>query len=159
MTAPGCGPHAGLGAELRAVAVLVLDRLGPALDGLGREGTGRDGSDRDGSGREGSGRDAGASGEAPPEGSSPCSVCPVCAVVALLRGERPELAVRLADHAAGLLDVLRTALNEGAGAPAPAGRPTGPPTASPSSAPESPARRVQRIPVVREPARAGGGRC
>lgn len=131
MTAPGCGPHAGLGAELRAVAVLVLDRLGPALDGLAR--------------------DAGESGEAPTAGPSTCSVCPVCAVVALLRGERPELAVRLADHAAGLLDVLRTALHEGAGAPAP--------PSPPSRAPEPPARRVQRIPVVREPARAGGGRC
>ncbi|QJY51039.1 hypothetical protein HOP40_30540 [Pseudonocardia broussonetiae] len=122
-----------MGAELRAVAVLLLDRLGPALDGLAR--------------------DAGASGEAPANGPSTCSVCPVCAVVALLRGERPELAVRLADHAAGLLDVLRTALHEGAGAPPPAARP------SPSPSPEQPARRVQRIPVVREPARAGGGRC
>lgn len=131
MTAPGCGPHAGLGAELRAVAVLLLDRLGPALDGLGR--------------------DAGASGEAPADGPSSCSVCPVCAVVSLLRGERPELAVRLADHAAGLLDVLRTALHEGTGAPAP--------PSPPSRAPEAPARRVQRIPVVREAARAGGGRC
>lgn len=138
MTAPGCGPHAGLGAELRAVAVLVLDRLGPALDGLGREATGRE---------------AAAEGEIAPDGSSPCSVCPVCAVVALLRGERPELAVRLADHAAGLLEVLRTALHEGAGAPAPAAPPTAPP------AREQPARRVQRIPVVREAARAGGGRC
>jgi hypothetical protein len=39
-----------------------------------------------------------------------CGWCPVCAGMALLRGERPELAVRAAEHAAGLLAVLRSAL-------------------------------------------------
>lgn len=121
MTAPGCGTHAGLGAELRAVAVLLLDRLGPVLDRATAEGARTDG---------------------PPA----CSVCPVCAVVALLRGERPELAVRLAEHAAGLLEVLQTALHEGNGTP-----PPGPSAAPPT--PAGPARRVQHIPVVREAAR------
>ncbi|GAA2553743.1 hypothetical protein [Pseudonocardia hydrocarbonoxydans] len=120
MSAPGCGTHAGLGAELRAVAVLLLDRLGPVLDRARTEGARADG---------------------PPA----CSVCPVCAAVALLRGERPELAVRLAEHAAGLLEVLQTALHEGAGTPPPASAPTPPPA--------GPARRVQHIPVVREAAR------
>ncbi len=39
-----------------------------------------------------------------------CGWCPVCAGVAVLRGERPELAVRAAEHAAGLVAVLRSAL-------------------------------------------------
>lgn len=108
----GCGTHAGLGAELRAVAVLLLDRLGPVLEGA--------------------------------QQSSTCSVCPVCAAVALFRGERPELAVRLAEHASGFLDALQTALREGNGMPAPGGDAPQPPPA--------PTRRVQHIPVVREAA-------
>ncbi|HEY3611400.1 MAG TPA: hypothetical protein VGL06_28160 [Pseudonocardiaceae bacterium] len=39
-----------------------------------------------------------------------CGWCPVCAGMAVLRGERPELAVRAAEHAAGLVAVLRSAL-------------------------------------------------
>jgi hypothetical protein len=88
MTDPGCGTHAGLGTELRAVAVLALDRLGPVLERVRTEpGT--------------------------LQSAEVCAVCPICAVVALLRGERPELAVRLAEHAAGLLAVLQAALHEG----------------------------------------------
>lgn len=94
MTAPGCGTHAGLGTELRAVAVLLLERIGPVLDRARAEG-----------------------GAAP--SSSTCSVCPVCAVVALLRGERPELAVRLAEHAAGVLEVLQSTMDAPAGPQAP----------------------------------------
>lgn len=100
MTAPGCGTHAGLGTELRAVAVLLLDRIGPVLERARAEGT--------------------------PTSATPCAVCPVCAVVALLRGERPELAVRLAEHAAGFLDALQSALDvpadPGPPPPAPARR-------------------------------------
>lgn len=39
-----------------------------------------------------------------------CGWCPLCAGIAMVRGERPELAVKAAEHAAGLLAVLRTAL-------------------------------------------------
>jgi hypothetical protein len=92
MTNPGCGPHAGLGAELRAVAVLVLDRLGPVLE-RAREGG--------------------------PGTPSSCSGCPFCALLALLRGERPELAGRLAEHAAALLAALQAALHEEEAAPPP----------------------------------------
>lgn len=111
MTAQGCGTHAGLGTELRAVAVLLLDRIGPVLDR------------------------ARADGAAP--STTTCAVCPVCAVVALLRGERPELAVRLAEHAAGFLDVLQSAMDV------------------PADPPHHPAtgRRVQRIHVERPAAR------
>lgn len=41
-----------------------------------------------------------------------CGWCPLCAGVAVLRGERPELAAKAAEHAAGLLAVLRAALAE-----------------------------------------------
>ncbi|MHA6783908.1 hypothetical protein ACVGOW_23385 [Pseudonocardia saturnea] len=105
MTAPGCGTHAGLGAELRAVAVLLLDRIGPVLDR------------------------ARADGAAAAPSTSTCAVCPVCAVVALLRGERPELAVRLAEHAAGFLDVLQSAMDAAADPPPPPSAPPHPASA------------------------------
>jgi hypothetical protein len=70
-----------------------------------------------------------------------CAVCPVCAVLAALRGERTELSIRLAEHASGLLAVLRAALEEG--------DPTGPPTSTPPSPPRPSGRPVQHIPVVR----------
>jgi hypothetical protein len=112
MTGPtpedGCGTHSPLGAELRALAVLLLERLAPALE---RARTG-----------------AAQSGAA-------CASCPVCAALALVRGERPELAARLAEHASALLDALAAALEEPA-APAPGAAP-------------APTRRVQRIPVER----------
>lgn len=41
-----------------------------------------------------------------------CNWCPVCASMALMRGQRPELAVRAAEHAAGLLAVFRAAMQE-----------------------------------------------
>ncbi len=52
-----------------------------------------------------------------------CGWCPLCAGLAVLRGDRPELAVRAAEHAAGLLAVLRSALAEPATAPPPDGQP------------------------------------
>lgn len=113
-TAGGCDGHGGLAGELRALAVTVLDRIEPALDRMRRE--------------------------EPECAGATCAVCPFCAVLAAVRGERPELAVRLADQAVGLVEVLRTALIEGAGAP----------TAGEPAAPDPPAGpRVQRIPVER----------
>jgi hypothetical protein len=106
----GCAGHAGLSGELRAVVLLALDRLAPALERVGTE---------------------------PASGPSSCASCPVCALLAALRGERPELAVRLAEHAAGLVAALRVALEEEV-------------VASPA-----PARPVQRIHVER----AGARRC
>jgi hypothetical protein len=108
----GCGGHEGIGEDLRTLALAALDRIDPVLDRLRAE----------------------PATEAP----ETCASCPVCAVIAALRGERPELAVRLAEHGAGLVAVLRTALQEGAAAPA-ATDLTDPP----------PARRVQRIRVDR----------
>jgi hypothetical protein len=114
--ADGCGGHEGIGEDLRVLAMAALDRIDPVLDRL---------------------RTAG--GEPVSDASDTCASCPICAVIAALRGERPELAVRLAEHAAGLVAVLRTALEEGAPAPAAA-----------DAAERPPARRVQRIRVERQ---------
>ncbi|MCE0764496.1 hypothetical protein LWC35_16495 [Pseudonocardia kujensis] len=80
-----CTHSEGLTRELRALAVAALDRLGPLVDAA-RTG----------------------------EGATPssCASCPVCALLAVLRGERPELAVRLSEHAAGLLTMLRALVEE-----------------------------------------------
>ncbi|WP_214368528.1 hypothetical protein [Pseudonocardia sp. H11422] len=129
---PGCGQHgahAGLAGELRAFAITALDRLQPALERIRADAAG-------------SGDTSGSAESAPAPAS--CTICPICALVAAVRGERPELATRLAEQAADLLAVLRSALDEGVGAP-------GPVSAEPgaSSAPTGPARPVQRIPVHR----------
>ena len=113
--ADGCGGHEGIGEDLRVLALAALERLDPVLDRLRAEPEGDD----------------------PPE---TCASCPICAVIAALRGERPELAVRLAEHATGLVAVLRAALETGGPAPAP-------PAADVTERP--PARRVQRIRVER----------
>ncbi len=90
----GCG---GLPADLRAVVLLALERITPLLERLSTE---------------------------PATGAASCVNCPVCAVLAALRGERPELAVRLAEHASGLVTVLRAVVEEGPTAPTEAPRPT-----------------------------------
>jgi hypothetical protein len=65
-----------------------------------------------------------------------CDWCPVCAVAAVIRGERSEMAAKAAEHAAGLLAVLRMALQQQRPAQAPADEPQAPP-------------RVQKITVRR----------
>lgn len=120
MTAPtdSCDGHAGLGAELRALALSALDRLEPAIERVRTEPAART--------------------------AESCAGCPLCALVAALRGEHPELAGRLAGHASGLVTVLRAALEEGT--PGSGGSP------APDPEPTAPARHVQHIPIVREPA-------
>jgi hypothetical protein len=105
--------RAELAVELRGLALLALDRLEPLLAGAPA------GSDR------------------PDAGSTPC---PVCAALAVLRGEHPELAERVA----GLVAVLREALDDSV-------------DVSPPPRPQAP--RVQRIPVERVPAGRDGARC
>ena len=113
MIAPeGCGGHEGIGEDLRVLALTALARIDPVLERLRTEPV--------------------------TEAPETCASCPVCALIAALRGERPELAVRLAEHAAGLVAVLRAALEEGGAAPGPTDG-TEPPAA----------RRVQRIRVER----------
>lgn len=90
------------------------------------------------------------SGSAPPQKEDParhdpgeqpnCTTCPVCAVLTMLRGGRSELAVRLADQVAGLLAVLRAALEEGAAPRRPTAADDSPPAGHPaaSEGPPSP---------------------
>ncbi|HWC83646.1 MAG TPA: hypothetical protein VG756_27125 [Pseudonocardiaceae bacterium] len=88
------GPDAVPGARLAEEARLLLDALAeraqPWLNRLA----------------------AGETGEGAAHTPATCGWCPVCAGMAVVRGERPELAVRAAEHAAGLLSVLRAALAE-----------------------------------------------
>ncbi|RJQ69614.1 hypothetical protein D5S17_30985 [Pseudonocardiaceae bacterium YIM PH 21723] len=80
-----------------------------------------------------------ASGEHSP---ATCGWCPLCAVLAVLRGERPELAVKLAEQASGLLTTLRLLVDQQtSGGPAPQQRTEGAP-AQPTT--------VERIKVDRE---------
>ncbi len=46
----------------------------------------------------------------PRQSAGPCTWCPVCALVAALRGEQPELTAHLAEQASALLVVLRLLL-------------------------------------------------
>jgi len=91
----GCPGHANLAEELRSYAEGALDLLEPWVDRI---------------------RDQPA--DEAVAGPTACAACPVCAVITVLRGGHSELAARLAEHTAGLLAVLRAALEEGIGAPA-----------------------------------------
>ncbi|ASR35388.1 hypothetical protein BAY61_10700 [Prauserella marina] len=82
-----------LAEEIRLLIDMVVERAGPWLDGLLASGHGS------GTGAE--------HGPARPRG---CDWCPLCAVVAIARGERPELAARLAEQAAQLVALLRAVL-------------------------------------------------
>ncbi|MPZ67080.1 MAG: hypothetical protein GEU83_16765 [Pseudonocardiaceae bacterium] len=93
MSTQGCDAHGDIPTELRALAELLAEALEPWAQRL------RDAADE----REGQ------PGTAVPR---TCTWCPVCAVVGLLRDQRPELAARLAEHGVGLLTALRELLAE-----------------------------------------------
>lgn len=86
-----CHGHGSLADELREYADGALDALEPLVERI---------------------RELPARPDPEPES---CASCPVCALITVLRGGRSELAVRLADQFAELLDALRTALEEGVG--------------------------------------------
>jgi hypothetical protein len=120
-------PGARLAEELRLLLDALAERAQPMLNRMAAESTGPD-------------------GEHTP---ATCGWCPVCAGMAVLRGERPELAVRAAEHAAGLLAVLRAALADRTPAP--------PTSASKDASSEQPAgERVQHITVRRRDGEEGG---
>lgn len=116
-SSPGCATHTGASAELRALARTALDRIEPVLDQLRVE-------------------------PPTPMAAETCAACPLCALMAALRGERPELVQRLAEQLGGLVTVLRAALDE---IPPPT------PERTSSGSPKT----VQRIPVERPDAGAG----
>lgn len=97
-----CDAHGAASTELRALAELLAEALEPWAQRLRDTAEDRDGLRGD-----------------------TCTWCPVCAVVGLLRGERPELAARLAEHGVGLLTALRELLAAQEGGAEPAARPDG----------------------------------
>ena len=101
--AGGTGDRAErLAADARASAEALLDWLGPRLDDAGH--------DRAPFGSSGAGRRGTSASDRPRQSAGPCSWCPVCALVAALRGEQPELTARLAEQAAGLVVLVRLLL-------------------------------------------------
>jgi hypothetical protein len=80
--------------ELRAVGLLVLDRLDPLV-----------------------GRLTDVAAAAPAADTGRCTACPVCAALADLGGDREEALAHAAQHAAGLLAALRAVLDPGSPAP------------------------------------------
>lgn len=89
-----CGAHPRISAELRALAELFAGRLQPWLERMARDG-----------GPGVPGKDPG-----PEQGDSSCAWCPLCALLAAVRGDRPDVVARLADHAAGLATAMRDLL-------------------------------------------------
>ncbi|WP_084470333.1 hypothetical protein [Amycolatopsis benzoatilytica] len=85
------------------------------------------------------------------DSTSGCGWCPLCAIVAVVRGERPEFVARVLDQAAQLVALLRAVLadrwepDEGVHMPGfrPAARP---PASEPAAAAPAPSR-VQHIAV------------
>lgn len=138
MSGQGCDAHAAVSGEVRALAELLAEALEPWAQRL-RDSAG----DRD--------------GQPGPAMPSTCTWCPVCAVVGLLRGQRPELAARLAEHGVGLLTALRELLAAHA---AQAGN--GEPTAGGTGSGDDRRPGAQHVPVrraggVRERDDGGGG--
>lgn len=113
-----------LAEEIRLLVDMVVDRAVPWLDSLVDAGHGHGHGVRTDNAPGGPSRpDAGDSaepgpGEHDPAGPDPAARaedtgpewCPLCAIVALWRGERTEVAVRVLDHAAQLLSLLRAVL-------------------------------------------------
>ncbi|MGW4488097.1 hypothetical protein ACWEOE_30150 [Amycolatopsis sp. NPDC004368] len=114
-----------LAEEIRLLVELVVERAAPWLEGLVASGHGPAEAHE-------------AAGAPDASEGSGCGWCPLCAIVAVVRGERPEFAARLLEQAAQLVALLRAVLadrwepDEGVHmpgfrpAPRPAAGPTGP---------------------------------
>ncbi|MDT8914229.1 hypothetical protein [Amycolatopsis sp. PS_44_ISF1] len=72
---------------------MLVERAAPWLEGVVSAGHGGDESH-----------------EAAAGGGSPCGWCPLCAIVAVVRGERPEFAARVLEQLAQLVALLRAVL-------------------------------------------------
>ncbi|GAB3572186.1 hypothetical protein GCM10027445_28940 [Amycolatopsis endophytica] len=113
---------ARLAEEIRLLVEMVVERAAPWLDGVVAAGHGPD--------------------DEKPESGADCGWCPVCAVVAVARGEKPEFVARVLEQAAQVIALLRAVLadrwepQEGVHMPG-----FQPPRPQPDSG------RVQRIPV------------
>ncbi|MGV9364376.1 hypothetical protein [Amycolatopsis sp. NPDC003731] len=99
------GPR--LAEEIRLLAEMVAEKAAPWLEGVLAAGHGSF-PGGPGGGAPGPG-DHATPDEAKPAGSA-CGWCPLCAIVAVVRGERPELVARLAEQLAQLVALLRAVL-------------------------------------------------
>ncbi len=113
---------ARLADEIRLLVDLIVERAAPWLDSLVEEGHGTDAGQDHTGGNDPGGNDTGGTGAAER------GWCPLCAVLAICRGERVDVAARLVDQLTQLLALLRAVLadrwhpHEGVhvpGAPAP----------------------------------------
>lgn len=77
--------------------------------------------------------------------AAPCTACPVCRFVAILRGERPEVTARLVDGALGVVRALRAMLPDADGTTE-AQQPDDAPTRADGDVPPPPPR-LQRIEI------------
>ncbi|GAA3819274.1 MULTISPECIES: hypothetical protein [Amycolatopsis] len=113
---------ASLAEEIRLLVEMVVERAAPWLDGVVAAGHGT---------------------AEKPDGDSDCGWCPLCAVVAVVRGEKPEFVARVLEQAAQIIALLRAVLADRwepqEGVHMPGFQP--PPRPQPDSG------RVQRIPV------------
>lgn len=133
-------PSARLAEEIRLLVDLVVDHAAPWLEAVLAAG-------------HGGSADARTHPPAPePPGEdrdtwqgSSCAWCPLCAVVAVLRGERPELAARVVEQAAQLVALLRAVLADRWEPEDGVHMPGFEPRAEPQAEPDG--ERVQRVPV------------
>ncbi|WP_020671716.1 hypothetical protein [Amycolatopsis nigrescens] len=139
---------ASLAEEIRLLVEMVVERAAPWLDGVIAAGHGARHRSGDQNGDQ-SGDQNGTDAEPEPD-SAACGWCPLCAIVAVVRGERPEFAARVLEQAAQLVALLRAVLadrwepEEGVHMPGfqPVPKPAGP-------EPGTEGARVQHIPVRR----------
>ncbi|QWF77531.1 hypothetical protein [Amycolatopsis sp. CA-230715] len=132
------GDGTSLAEEIRLLVEMVVERAAPWLDGVIAAGHGaaeeahRRAESADGSSADG------------------CGWCPLCAIVAVVRGERPEFAARVLEQAAQLIALLRAVLADrwdpAAGVHMPGFTPD-PPRREPEPAGSPSSPRVQRITV------------
>ncbi|HYO04699.1 MAG TPA: hypothetical protein VET27_23630 [Mycobacterium sp.] len=126
--------HTDIPTELRQLAQSIMDRLDPAV------------------------RLAAARAASGSEGKCEQVWCPVCALAALVTGERHPLLTVIAEHSVALLAVVRAMTDAmdsddagGPAAPAPPTDPSGPDGPGPDGDPPSPGPgRYQHIPVTVE---------
>lgn len=118
-------PAGSLAAEAAQLLDVLAQRLGQLRDRQSGGGDGTSGHPAAGSGApqaESPPNGADHPGPCPQCGHDPathvtCSGCPLCATLALLRGERPEAAAKLADGALAIVQVLRGLLAGGGDGP------------------------------------------
>lgn len=91
---------AGLRHEIKLLIDMIIEHAAPWLDGIIAAGHGSDDHDAPGEHDEDAAGGQGAS----------CGWCPLCAVVNVARGERPELSTRAFEQTAQLVALLRAVL-------------------------------------------------